>query len=116
VVETLRAVRRVLGSRRVTVARSLTKIWEEWLRGEGDEVAARLAEEGDVKGEFTVVIEGYRGPPGSADAARVDALVAALVDAGVPVGTVLDVVAGVYALPRREVYQRALGHRDRERT
>jgi 16S rRNA (cytidine1402-2'-O)-methyltransferase len=116
VVETLRAVRRVLGARRVTVARSLTKVWEEWLRGDGDEVAERLAAEGEVRGEFTVVVEGFRGPPGTADAARVEALVEALVDAGVPLGTVRDVVAGVYALPRRDVYQRALRHRDRERT
>jgi 16S rRNA (cytidine1402-2'-O)-methyltransferase len=115
-VETLRAVSRVLGDRRVTVARSLTKVWEEWLRGTGDELAARLATEGDLKGEFTVVVEGFRGAAAAAEDARVEALIAGLVEAGVPLATVRDVVAGVYALPRRDVYQRALHLRDRERS
>jgi hypothetical protein len=68
-----------------------------------------------VKGEFTLVIEGFRGPAGAADEARVEALVQGLVAAGVSVATVRDVVAGVYGLPRRDIYQRALLHRDRER-
>jgi 16S rRNA (cytidine1402-2'-O)-methyltransferase len=115
IVDTLRAVTRVLGPRRVSVARSLTKIWEDYLRGVPDEVADRLAAEGEVKGEFTLVIEGFRGPAGAADEARVEALVQGLVAAGVSVATVRDVVAGVYGLPRRDIYQRALLHRDRER-
>lgn len=114
VVDTLRAVARLLGDRQVTVARSLTKVWEEFLRGAAGEVAERFAAEGDVKGELTLVVEGFRGAATDAEAERVEALVARLVAAGVPVGTVRDVVSAVYAVPRREVYQRALHHRDRE--
>lgn len=113
VVDMLRSVARVLGDRRVAVARSLTKVWEEFLRGSATEVAARFEAEGEVKGELTVVVEGFRGDPAARDADRVEALVSGLVAAGVPVGTVRDVVSRVYAVPRRDVYQRALHHRDR---
>jgi 16S rRNA (cytidine1402-2'-O)-methyltransferase len=113
VVALLGSVRRVLGDRRVVVARSLTKVWEEWIRGSAEEVEARLLEEDPVKGELTLVIEGYRGPPGAAEEARVEALVRGLVESGVSPGVVRDVVAGVYDLPRREVYQRALAWKDR---
>ncbi|MEK6838685.1 MAG: enoyl-CoA hydratase-related protein, partial [Candidatus Thermoplasmatota archaeon] len=68
--DTLRSVHRVLGPRRVVVARSLTKVWEEWLRGDALEVAERFRSEGDVKGELTLVVEGFRGPASAADAER----------------------------------------------
>lgn len=54
--ETLTDLEPVLGARRVAVARELTKVHEEVLRGTAAEVRARLAEE--VRGEITVVIEG----------------------------------------------------------
>ena len=43
----------VLGHRPVSVARELTKVHQEFLRGTCDEVAARLSE---PRGEFTVVV------------------------------------------------------------
>src|SRR5262249_26468417 len=46
----------ILGERRVVVARELTKVFEEFLRGTASEVRARLAAE--VKGEVTLLIGG----------------------------------------------------------
>jgi len=54
--ETLQDLGAVLGDRRAVVARELTKIHEELLRGTLSELAARYA--GEVKGEITLVIEG----------------------------------------------------------
>ncbi len=113
VVALLGSVRRVLGERRVVVARSLTKEWEEWIRGAAEEVEARFRSEDPVRGELTVLIEGFRGDPGVAVAERIDALVRGLVEAGVSPGVVRDVVAGVYDRPRREVYQKALAWKER---
>jgi 16S rRNA (cytidine1402-2'-O)-methyltransferase len=53
----LEAVADVLGDRRVVVARELTKIHEEFLRGTAREMAAKLGTRA-VKGEATVLIEG----------------------------------------------------------
>lgn len=55
--EFLAAVLEVLGDRRVVVARELTKIHEEFLRGTASELAAALSSR-TLKGEATVLVEG----------------------------------------------------------
>jgi 16S rRNA (cytidine1402-2'-O)-methyltransferase len=59
VVKTLEAAREVLGDRSCAVARELTKVHEEFLRGPLSTVAESLKSRGTVRGEITVVI----GPP-----------------------------------------------------
>ncbi len=44
------------GDRHVVVAREVTKIHEEFLRGRASEVLATLNERGDIKGEITLLI------------------------------------------------------------
>lgn len=56
----LRDVVEELGDRRVAVARELTKLHEEVLRGHATEVLRRVGD--GVRGEVTVVIEGARRP------------------------------------------------------
>ncbi|HPW17379.1 MAG TPA: 16S rRNA (cytidine(1402)-2'-O)-methyltransferase [Candidatus Aminicenantes bacterium] len=53
----LAAVAEVLGDRRVVVARELTKVHEEFLRGRAGELASSLAGR-PPKGEATVLVEG----------------------------------------------------------
>jgi 16S rRNA (cytidine1402-2'-O)-methyltransferase len=53
----LEAVADILGDRRVVVARELTKIHEEFLRGKAGELAAKLGPTA-LKGEATVLVEG----------------------------------------------------------
>ncbi len=55
--EFLEAVGDVLGDRRVVVARELTKVYEEFLRGTVTELAAAIGSRA-LKGEATVLIEG----------------------------------------------------------
>ncbi len=57
--EFLSAIGEVLGDRRVVVARELTKIHEEFLRGTASELSASF-EERTPKGEATVLVEGHR--------------------------------------------------------
>ncbi|MBZ5656766.1 MAG: 16S rRNA (cytidine(1402)-2'-O)-methyltransferase [Acidobacteriia bacterium] len=55
--ETLADVVEVLGSdRHVVVAREVTKLHEEFLRGRAKEVLAQLKSRGEVKGEITLLI------------------------------------------------------------
>jgi 16S rRNA (cytidine1402-2'-O)-methyltransferase len=54
IVETLRMVGDILGTRHITVGRELTKLHQEFLRGSASELADRL--ENRAKGEFTIVI------------------------------------------------------------
>ncbi len=57
--EFLAAAIATLGDRRVVVARELTKVHEEFLRGTAHELAASIGERA-LKGEATVLVEGSR--------------------------------------------------------
>jgi len=57
IVEALQDVVELLGSdRHVVVAREVTKLHEEFLRGRAEDVLATLQKRGDVKGEITLLI------------------------------------------------------------
>lgn len=60
VADTLVLLRDVLGARRAVVARELTKLHEEFVRGTLDELAARYAG-AEVLGEVVVLVEGRVG-------------------------------------------------------
>lgn len=55
-VKTLEDIKETLGDRQVVLARELTKIHEEFIRGTITEVLAKLPE--NIKGEFVVLVEG----------------------------------------------------------
>jgi 16S rRNA (cytidine1402-2'-O)-methyltransferase len=76
-VETLRDIVEVLGpERHVVIAREVTKLHEEFLRGRAENLLAQLQQRGDIKGEITLLIgkaeEGTQAaPPGRHVAQRV---------------------------------------------
>jgi 16S rRNA (cytidine1402-2'-O)-methyltransferase len=60
--ETLADVVAVMGpDRHIVVAREVTKLHEEFLRGRAEEVSAQLEARGDVKGEITLLIAKREG-------------------------------------------------------
>jgi len=61
VVRTLGELREILGDRRVALARELTKLHEEVLRGNISELLEELAARGELKGEVVLVVEGASG-------------------------------------------------------
>ncbi|HHO53618.1 MAG TPA: rRNA small subunit methyltransferase 1, partial [Deltaproteobacteria bacterium] len=114
VIDVLGDLQACWGERRVALGRELTKPGESWLRGSVGEIREQLSVEAGadrVRGEITLVIEGARDVP-DGDEAQVEALIFALIGAGVWVGVVRDVVARIYDRPRRWVYQRALSALD----
>jgi len=80
ILETLHDVLEVLGpDRHVVVAREVTKIHEEFLRGRASEVLAQLEPRGEIKGEITLLIgkaeETAHSPANKTVAQRVQELV-----------------------------------------
>jgi 16S rRNA (cytidine1402-2'-O)-methyltransferase len=65
VAATLEEVVEVLGDRRVALARELTKVHEEVVRGSASEVLAEVRRRGELKGEVALVVEGAAGGPAS---------------------------------------------------
>ena len=104
--ESLAAMRRILGDRDIVVAREVSKIHEEFLRGTLNEVIAELAER-DVKGEITVVVHGSSGEsPVSEEELKAE--IRRLAAGGVGVKQISELLGTQYRLAKREVYQLAL--------
>jgi len=99
------------GDRRAVLAREMTKIHEEMIRGPLSEIADRLSEREEVRGECTLVVSG----PGREDVAgEVDLDAELRAEWSRSDGSVSSAAAAVAertGLPRREVYQRALALR-----
>jgi len=60
ILKTLEELKPLLGSRRVLIARELTKKFESLYRGTTEEIIARLSAPSDIKGEFVIVVEGAK--------------------------------------------------------
>ena len=97
----------VLGNRPVAVARELTKVHEEFIRGTLGEVAEQLAGT-DVRGEVTVCIGGRPATkpsdPATLDRAALAARFEQLLAAGTPRNEALRQLAREFGVPRRVVY------------
>ena len=109
IVETLEAIEQVLGPRPVVVARELTKIHEEFLRGSAAEVREILVARDAIKGEITLLVGKAREAP--PDDTPVELAVEALVAGGVPRMDAIKQVARARGVSKREVYEQLL--RDR---
>lgn len=102
IVESLRDIEETLGPRPVVVARELTKIHEEFLRGTAGEVAAVLDTRMSVKGEITLLIGRATAPP--PDETPVNEAVDALMRGGMSRMDSIKAVARRRGLAKREVY------------
>jgi 16S rRNA (cytidine1402-2'-O)-methyltransferase len=106
ILDTLADIQEVMGSRPVVLARELTKLHEEFLRGPAGEIREQLQARSSVKGEITLVIgraeeqSGIAGDPLEA--------IAALQNAGVERMEAIKSVAKRLGLPKREVYRLAM--------
>ena len=111
VLATLDAMAAAFGpKRRCAVARELTKLHEQVLRGTLSEVRERLAEQGE-RGEFTLVVAGAPEAPAAVEV-DVVAEVAGLIETGASTRDAVDQVARATGRPRRAVYQAVLEARE----
>ncbi len=96
------------GARRVAVCRELTKMHEQVLRGTASELAAQQI---DLRGEVTVVIEGRDATEAPSDP---DALIREAIAAGRSTKEIARDVAGLTPLSRSEAYARVLACQSEE--
>jgi 16S rRNA (cytidine1402-2'-O)-methyltransferase len=103
ILETLGDVDEIMGARPVVVARELTKLHEEFLRGTAREIREALAARTSVKGEITLLIG--RGEETAADDSEPAEQVARLVAGGLTRMEAIKTVARRRGLGKREVYR-----------
>ncbi len=94
-------------SRRACLARELTKIYEELVRGTLGELARRYAEVAP-RGEVTLVVEGATSPVDEID---IEAEVRRRLDAGESPKEIAAALALATGKPRRQIYQLVLARR-----
>jgi 16S rRNA (cytidine1402-2'-O)-methyltransferase len=107
ILEALEDVAAVLGPRPVVIARELTKLHEEFLRGTAAEVRAQLATRPSVKGEITLLIGKSEVVP--VNDTPVEEAVRAAEEAGLPRMEAIKHVARQRGLSKREVYRLIVG-------
>lgn len=108
IVDSLEDAASVLGARRACVARELTKIHEEAVRGTLPEIAGIFRARGVGRGEITVVVEGSPGAAPSLAAEDVDAAVQEGLARGQDKRAIARDVAARSGLPARQIYARAV--------
>jgi 16S rRNA (cytidine1402-2'-O)-methyltransferase len=95
----------MMGARNVVIARELTKLHEEFLRGIADEVRAKLAARPAIKGEITLLIGKASKAPAAHDTPVEDA-VRALEQQGLSRMDAIKQVAKARGISKRECYRR----------
>ena len=106
VMESLTDIEAVFGERSVVVARELTKMHEEFLRGPAAAVRARLAGKVAVKGEITILIG--KQEESVADEAAAEQEVRSLERQGMARMEAVKQVAKARGIPKRELYRRVI--------
>jgi 16S rRNA (cytidine1402-2'-O)-methyltransferase len=106
VAETLDDLAKELGPRQACVARELTKLHEEIRRSDLPSLAQQWREGAETRGEFVIVVAPPEAAAAASDETVDDALREALVRLSVK--DAAAAVAARFALPRRDLYARAL--------
>jgi 16S rRNA (cytidine1402-2'-O)-methyltransferase len=110
--DTLSDMQRILGERRIVIAREVSKVYEEFLRGRVSEVIYQLAGR-DVKGEVTIVMHGSTGEARvTEEQLRSD--IQRLISEGVGVKEISQLFGERYGLSKREVYRLTLAVKSRK--
>jgi len=102
IVSTLEEIAEVMADPEVCVARELTKVHEEFLRGKASAAALTLSSRGEPKGEFTILVAARPEPK---EDLPVEEEVLALVRTGMKKIDAIKAVARNRGLGKREVYE-----------
>ena len=109
--ETLLEAETILGDRQASLAREITKLYEQFLRGRLSEISAQLQE---PRGEITLVIAGAsEEEPQPLPLTEALALqLARLMDAGISRNDALKQIAKMRGLSKKEAYRLLLEEKD----
>lgn len=102
-IKLLKNVEEIMGNVNIVVARELTKVYEECIRGTVSEVLGKLGE-AKVKGEITVVI---RSNPVKVDN-NYEEVLTVMLSEGTTVKEASSIISSDYNVSKKEVYKKAL--------
>lgn len=108
VVKTLRLMLEALGDRRISLSREMTKLYEETFTGRISEVLSELEKKGELKGEFTIVVEGASSERGEVKTEVIDTMLRSCKKNGLSLKDAVKRVSGETRYSRSKTYKRAL--------
>jgi len=113
----LRDAREILGEREAVIARELTKLHEEILRGRLSELGQRFSSGEEGRGEMVLLIDRnvIEGAARESDASEISSIVVALEAEGVDARSALKKAARKLGISRDEAYRRLTAERSREK-
>ena len=112
--ETLNDLVEILGDRETVLAREVSKVHEEFLRGRLTEVAKQIAGR-EIKGELTLLIGGSRGQS-EVSQEQIEEEIRKLKDDGLRVKEIAEILGEKYGYPKKEIYRLALTQSGRTTT
>jgi 16S rRNA (cytidine1402-2'-O)-methyltransferase len=95
-----------LGNREAVLAREVSKVHEEFLRGPVSELVRALGS-GEIRGEVTLIISGSSGAP-RVNEDRLQAEIGELKGRGLRVKEIAEVLGEKFGYPKKEIYRLAL--------
>ena len=104
--DSLAEMLKIFGDREIAVARELTKVHEEFLRGKLREVVRALADR-DIKGEIVIMVHGASGEAQVSDE-ELHGTIRQLAANGMGVKEIAELLGERYGLAKKEVYKLAL--------
>ena len=110
--DSLAEMLKIFGDREIAVARELTKIHQEFLRGKLSEVVSALAER-DIKGEIVIMVHGASGEVQVSDE-ELHGTIRQLAGNGMGVKEIAELLGERYGLAKKEVYKLALDLKGRK--
>src|SRR5690606_10750323 len=96
-----------MGAREVVIAREVTKLYEDFVRGDAPALAARAADL-TARGEVTLYIAGATEPQPARSADEVRAAIAALRAEGLHLKEIAKRLAAETGWPARDIYRLGL--------
>ncbi|MEA3356748.1 MAG: 16S rRNA (cytidine(1402)-2'-O)-methyltransferase [Candidatus Bipolaricaulota bacterium] len=104
ILTTLQQLAEILPQRRIVIARELTKIHEEFLRGTPEKLLRTLKKRDAVRGEYVILIEGAQKKEEKASAAA-GRLAAILSRENISNKAAVRIIASWFDIPRNEAYR-----------
>jgi 16S rRNA (cytidine1402-2'-O)-methyltransferase len=104
--QSLDDIREILGDRQMVLAREVTKLHEEFLRGRISEVIGEVSRR-EIRGEMTLVIEGCSDSNATSEEALREQI-DKLKGEGMRVKEIAEIVGEKYGYSKREIYRLAI--------
>ena len=112
IISLLGDIKEIMGDRSCVVAREMTKLHEEFLRGRISDVLEVLADRNQVKGECTVLIAGHRGETEIDWDEVLNSIAAGLERADLRPTALAKVISDQFGLSKKKIYEEILRQKE----